>query len=646
MKKIMKNKRLIGVVAAVVLVAALLTSGVIATPPAAAGDPVIARINYQGQLTDGQGNPLDGTYNMEFRVYDVELGGAALWSEPQAVAVVNSLFSVQLGQYVSFPADLFDGSDRYLEIVVNGEVLQPRQRLISIPYAIKAEKANDADTLDGLDSSAFLSTGQDWGRSGVASNLYEGTTKLTNRYVNEGQMDSITSAMIANHAVSSDHLDDGAAIGEILDDDGAGSGLDADTLDGLNSSAFLSTGQDWGRSGVASNLYEGTSTLSDKYVNQSGDGMTGSSSSAVLSVTNSGSGPGGEFNSSGGDGVYVDSADRYGLHVASATSSGVRVYSAGGDGVSVYSAGSNGFYVEHAQHSGLNIFDARTDAINVQNAGHNGFYIAHADYTGVYVGSTGLDGIRVANASSCGVRVYSAGHDGVRVEDAGGYGFQVDSASQSGVHVSSAGHDGVRIEDANWSGVYVADAGGDALRVQNAGQDGLRIFNGVGRDYIRAGSDADVDFKVTNTGAAYADGGWQGAADFAELMSTEGITEDYQPGDVLVISDEQDRAVQLSSRPYSSAVIGVYSEEPGFLGSPHVMEDQNGDELPVAVLGIVPCKVSAENGPVHRGDLLTTSSTPGHAMKATEMKLGTMLGKALGELESGTGVIDILVTLQ
>ena len=43
------------------------------------------------------------------------------------------------------------------------------------------------------------------------------------------------------------------------------------------------------------------------------------------------------------------------------------------------------------------------------------------------------------------------------------------------------------------------------------------------------------------------------------------------------------------------------------------------DEVPLAVIGIVPCKVTAEAGPIVAGDLLVTSSTPGHAMKATDM---------------------------
>jgi hypothetical protein len=50
--------------------------------------------------------------------------------------------------------------------------------------------------------------------------------------------------------------------------------------------------------------------------------------------------------------------------------------------------------------------------------------------------------------------------------------------------------------------------------------------------------------------------------------------------------------------------------------------------------------------PIHPGDLLTTSDMPGYAMKATDPKIGTILGKAMGTLESGTGVIEVLVTLQ
>jgi hypothetical protein len=68
----------------------------------------------------------------------------------------------------------------------------------------------------------------------------------------------------------------------------------------------------------------------------------------------------------------------------------------------------------------------------------------------------------------------------------------------------------------------------------------------------------------------------------------------------------------------------------------------------MAMVGRVPTKVSAENGPIKVGDLLVTSSTPGYAMKGTDRSLltGAVVGKAMGPLDSGTGTIEVLVTLQ
>jgi hypothetical protein len=83
-------------------------------------------------------------------------------------------------------------------------------------------------------------------------------------------------------------------------------------------------------------------------------------------------------------------------------------------------------------------------------------------------------------------------------------------------------------------------------------------------------------------------------------------------------------------------------------------EDGNAGEEAIAVAGRVPCRVDAGYGAIYPGDVLTTSPTPGHAMKAVKVNAGsvtiyepgTVLGKAMGTLESGTGVIEVLVTLQ
>ena len=150
--------------------------------------------------------------------------------------------------------------------------------------------------------------------------------------------------------------------------------------------------------------------------------------------------------------------------------------------------------------------------------------------------------------------------------------------------------------------------------------------------------------------------GFAALPDFAEMIEPVGDKSAYAPGDVLVIDPHNARSVAKSSDPYTTLVAGIYSTKPGFIGAPPVVADDGkavlgieADNLiPMAILGIVPCKVSAENGPIAPGDLLVTSSTPGHAMKGTRgaRMVGAIVGKALGSLGSGTGVIEVLVTLQ
>lgn len=123
----------------------------------------------------------------------------------------------------------------------------------------------------------------------------------------------------------------------------------------------------------------------------------------------------------------------------------------------------------------------------------------------------------------------------------------------------------------------------------------------------------------------------------------------YVPGDLLMIDPSGERRLSLAQTPYSTLVAGIYSTQPGVVASTHrVDEALPNNEVPLAVVGIVPCKVTTENGPITVGDLLVTSSTPGHAMKGTDRgrMLGAVVGKALEPLQKGTGIIQVLVTLQ
>jgi len=135
--------------------------------------------------------------------------------------------------------------------------------------------------------------------------------------------------------------------------------------------------------------------------------------------------------------------------------------------------------------------------------------------------------------------------------------------------------------------------------------------------------------------------------DYAESVDVTGKRTAYEPGDVLVIDPDTPGKFLKAGQPYSTLVAGVYSTKPGTVGRRQTTP-KSPDEVPMAVVGIVPVKVTAENGPIKPGDLLVTSSTPGRAMKGTDhgQLLGAVVGKALGSLDSGDGVVEVLVSLR
>jgi hypothetical protein len=137
--------------------------------------------------------------------------------------------------------------------------------------------------------------------------------------------------------------------------------------------------------------------------------------------------------------------------------------------------------------------------------------------------------------------------------------------------------------------------------------------------------------------------------DYAEVVNVSGNRSAYEPGDVLAISPAEGSDITKSTEPYSTLVAGIYSTKPGVIGRRQLTDPKlSTTEVPMAMVGIVPTKVTAENGPIRRGDLLVSSSTAGYAMKGTNRSkmIGAVLGKALGSLDSGTGVVEVLVSLQ
>jgi hypothetical protein len=142
---------------AVAVVSLILVSLVVVAVAAQAGVP--KKINYQMKLTDTDtGDPLPGSHDLTFRIYEYELGGTALWTESHTVSADTSgVISVILGSTNPIGISL-DGS-RWLEVEVDSETLSPRRELVSVPYALTSDHAANADSLGGTAAASFLTDG-------------------------------------------------------------------------------------------------------------------------------------------------------------------------------------------------------------------------------------------------------------------------------------------------------------------------------------------------------------------------------------------------------------------------------------------------------------------------------------------------------
>jgi len=250
-----------------------------------------------------------------------------------------------------------------------------------------------------------------------------------------------------------------------------------------------------------------------------------------------------------------------------------------------------------------------------------------------------------------GARIFSSTNSTqvVSVKQSGtGAGVKATANGSHGVGVLGSACNPNSLTSCNGVGVWGIVNGLNQGPNSTAGRFEINGSDG-GENLILGIFDGSRVFRVDNLGGVFADGGFHSSgADFAESFAVKGARGAYAPGDVLTIDDSADRQVKLSQEPYSTLVAGIYSTKPGLLGSPHALGKVPSTDVPMAVVGVVPTKVSAENGTVHRCDLLVTSSTPGYAMKGTDRSrmVGAVVGKALEPLSGGKGVIQVLVTLQ
>lgn len=228
----------------------------------------------------------------------------------------------------------------------------------------------------------------------------------------------------------------------------------------------------------------------------------------------------------------------------------------------------------------------------------------------------------------------SSGGGYVGVRDASG----TVTAQISGAEIASQGAQ-ILLAKANGTPTVLLDA------ELGAGGGSLRLAKADGSFPIRLDASASGGGKVTTQVLEIT-----GGSDLSEQFEVQHAGPAPVPGMVLCIDPDHEGGLLLSTKAFDPTVVGVISGAGGIRTG--MLMGQQGSvadgRFPVALAGRVYCLVDASCGAVKPGDLLTTSYTPGHAMRAgrSPEAFGAILGKALTPLPEGRGLVLVLVSLQ
>ncbi|GAA5090524.1 hypothetical protein GCM10023319_43150 [Nocardia iowensis] len=350
------------------------------------------------------------------------------------------------------------------------------------------------------------------------------------------------------------------------------------------------------------------------------EGVSGDAAQAGVTGKNSAGGVGvwGEGAASGGEGVhgvsFGNTAGVAGYNESPNGGSGVwgRGAESGGEGVTGYSrtgyAGVGGY--NHNPNGGVGVWGEGA------KSGGEGVH-------GVSYGNTaGVAGYNESPSGGSGVwgRGAESGGEGVtgnsRTAHAGVGGYNLSNGP--GVWGVGGPHGGEGVHGETHSN-HAAIAG------YNKGRGDAGYFEG----------NVTVKGNITVTGDLFLAG-----ADYAEALTCgeSGIA----AGTVVVVGESG--AVHPCRREYDTAVAGIVSGAGGV--APAIVLDRHDESVNIALMGKVWCAADATQSPIRPGDLLTTSTTTGHARRVSDMSrgLGSIIGKALTALDSGQGLVRVLVS--
>ncbi len=643
-------------------------------------------LHYQGVLTDAEGTAVtDGSYSITFRIYDSFATISPIWEETQAVNVSKGIFSVTLG--TSEDLDLPFDEQYWLAMSVEGEAeLSPRIPLASAAYSLNTLCARGdniipasgsvgigtlapAETLDvaggirignsmNTNAGTIRWTGSDF--EGYNGSEWQSFTDIGSGTLPGGTLGQTLYRGASSWAATSNLFNNGTNVGigtvaptsvlELMGGSFRCRRNDAQYLDIRNMDHWGT--QITGHSPESNKKSLCINALHDEGGSPSGETFirfsVGPESAPLYPMI---------IKETGRVGIGTIDPDR--LLEISADQAYVRLtgnVSAG----PTFEMKCTDTDADFRTYGRLNFLDA-TNAVKASirseyrsYAGASGLYFSSGSVTSMIISETGEVGIGTVSPTS--KLDLNGGKMRVREQDSEDQYFEIDNENANSgsfsLHSPQDGkkslqircvHDGSGTASGEtWMRFSVGNKylPTHAMTIRESGNVGIGTSSPSRPLTVRG----NILIESASTGDPVAEFGE--GLDYAEgfdLSETSAI----EPGTVLVIDQDNPGKLTKSTKPYDKRVAGIAAGAKG-LGS-GVRLGVDRFDCDVALAGRVYCNVDASGGDIEPGDLLTTSDTPGYAMKAKDhtSAQGAILGKAMERLERGAkGQILVLVTLQ
>jgi len=552
-------------------------------------------MHYQGRILVGNNN-FNGSGHFKFALVDAI--GTTLWNND----------GTGIGQVNNAPvADVTINCDKGLYSVMLGET----PAMIAIPISVFNNsdvrlRVWFSDNQNGFQQFVPDQRIASVGYAMMAAAVPDGA--VTAAKLADGSITTIkiadatiTTAKIANDAVTSTQLANDIDLGSIsqngrLDVFRTTANTPAITLDGINNTISV-FGDDSSELGRLWGISYGELSLRDS---------SGHEIAARLTANNNGGGRMFLYNSNGLTRALVSGENAGGV---------ITLYQADGSGSGAVLDGNNG---QGAGQLTLNQGDGQTGAVIYGDDGQG----------------SGAISLRKTNGD-VGARIYGGPNNGslLLYNNAGHL--------HTGIY-SWENEEGV-VSVRNRFGNETIYLWGRNSQDTAGGQIGLKKNDGS--QTITLNADHNGEGRITTQVLQIT-----GGSDLSEQFDVNAIHEALKPGMVVSIDSENPGQLRMASAAYDRTVAGVVSGAGGV--KPGMLMGQAGSvangKHPVALTGRVYCHVDATHGAIRPGDLLTTSETPGHAMKVTDhdRAQGAIIGKAMTSLESGRGLVLVLVSLQ